>query len=204
MKEDKSKIIETKELPIIGFCSICEKPIYIGDEYEEIFYYGNSDKKRINKKDIVRGLAHKDCALEKQDEINKLVNKDNKHNQIVLTFSIVSGFIVALTLMLILLFLTKLIVVLSIIIPLSVGYLITSQLYVTFTDNKVGNFYKLIFLKLSQFPLMVNDTNIGLPLKIILWVLGTPFCYLLLALFFVLSMPISMFVFLFLLLYRKK
>lgn len=204
MKEDKNRIIETKELPIIGFCSICEKPIYVGDEYEEIYYYGNSSKKRLNKKDIVRGLAHKQCALEKQSEINNLVNKDNKHKQIVLTFSIVTGFLIALALMLILLFLSRLHVVLSIIIPLSAGYLFTSQLYVTFTDNKVGNFYKSFFLTLIRFPLTINSLDIGLVLKIVLWIIAVPFCYLFLALIFVLSMPISMFVFLFLLLYRKK
>ena len=103
------KIIETKELPIVTICAYCDKPIFVGDEYDEVQYFDDARKKRIDKKKLINGYAHKHCIEKKESEVAALKAKFKKKKQFVLALSIVSSFIISLGLMVLLLFLDKIV-----------------------------------------------------------------------------------------------
>ena len=90
--KEKEQLIETREIPFVSFCAICDKPIYLDEEYEDFVYYDNPNKKRLSKKDLTHGYAHKHCLVEKQKEVEILQGNYKKHQQFILTLAIVVGF----------------------------------------------------------------------------------------------------------------
>ena len=209
MNDDNEKVIDTKELPIVGFCVLCDKPIFIGDEYERVEYYGNVDSKRLRKKDLMNGLAHKHCLEEKNAEIETLHTTDRKHNLKVLILSIITGFIIALSLMLIFIFSKAIHLALAIIIPVVIGYSICSLLYVLFNNNRLGIFVRKSILKLCKMPIIICELfqkKMGgfLVIKIFLWILLVPLSYLLILVLILLSSIISLILFPIILVKSKK
>ena len=208
-KNDKEEIIKTKELPVISFCVICDKPIYIGEEYEDIEYYDDASKDKINKKHMSHGNAHVHCIKEKEIEIAELKEEHKKKKNLWLALSIVAGFTVALSLMLILLFLSKLPIYLSIIIPLVSGYALMSDIYILSIDEVVGPIFVKVGKYLALFPKsfyqsMDDDTGVILFLKIVLLVLLSILDYIALLILIVLSTIISIFVFPFVIFRKEK
>lgn len=194
MIDDKryTQLIETKELPIVSFCVFCDKPIYIGEDYVEVEYYGNSSKKHLHKKDLTKGFAHKECALKKQNEVLELKEADKRSNTFYLTLGIVLGFDLMLTLLVIFLLTKAMHVALAIILPLLIGYAVTSSVFVLMGDNKVGRTYLKLAYKMFRFPINVVHSDSTTFLKILLLVFITPLDYIGLVLVTLLSMIISM------------
>lgn len=199
-----TKLIETKELPIVSFCVYCDKPIYIGEDYVEVEYYGNSNKKHLHKKDLVHGFAHRHCALEKSEEVHHLKEIDRKSNTFYLTLGIVSGFVLMLTLLVIFLLTKTLHIALAIILPLLIGYAVTSTIFTLMSDNKVGRIYSKIAYKMFHFPINAIESDSTVFLKILLLVFITPFVYIGLVLITLLSLIISIVYFPILIINLKK
>ena len=206
MIDDKryTQLIETKELPIVSFCVFCDKPIYIGEDYFEVEYYGNSSKKHLHKKDLTKGFAHKECALKKQNEVLELKEADKRSNTFYLTLGIVLGFVLMVTLLVIFLLTKAMHVALAIIVPLLIGYAVTSSIFVLMSDNKVGRTYSKLAYKMFRFPINVVHSDSTTFLKILLLVFITPLDYIGLVLITLLSMIISMVYFQFVLLILKN
>lgn len=208
MNDNEEKIIQTKELPIVGFCALCDKPIFVGDDYERIEYYGNSDHKHLHKKDIVHGLAHKSCLEEKKNEEEQLNASSSKHNRLVLFLSILSGLVIAIGLMLIFIFSKAMHLALAIILPFVFSYGICSTIYILFTNNKFGSFIKKIIFKLAILPITINklkqEKGWFIVIKIVLWIVLVPIAYIVIILISLLSMIISLILFPILLIKAKK
>ena len=200
----EEKLIHTKELPIVSFCAYCDKPIYIGDEYKEVEYY---DSESTSKKHLVKGYAHLHCAEEKEREVEELKVTEKKKDQKLLAFAVVSGFICALALMLILIFWNATHLAFSIIVPWVIGYALTSEIFVLFSDNPIGQKYQLIGLKLLKTPIWIHsldsDSSLFVIVKIFLYVLLVPMAYLAVVILFLLSLLISMIAFPIILLKKK-
>lgn len=192
-------IIETRELPIHSFCVICDKPIYLDEEYEEVTYFDNPSKKRINKKQMVTGYAHKSCAIEKRRELEELKAKVKKQNRLALIISIISGAVVALLTMIIWLMAKPSNVALAIVIPWIIGYVITSELFVILSDNELGGLYIRLFLKIIKLPIrfwgIESEQKWLMVLKIILLILLVPFGLSILGILIAISMLISIIAF---------
>ena len=195
----KEDIIETKEMPIVSFCVICDKPIYIGEDYKEVEYYDNAISKRLHKRDKKTGLAHLHCALEKEQEVEELKTKsldDKKSKQYFLALGVVLGFVIALALMVILLLTNVMPIVFSIIFPWTLGYALMSFFFVLFSKTKLGEAYKSIALKLILFPKWIYNSDSEVTyypfLKILMYIFLVPLVYLSLLILFVISLPISM------------
>ena len=182
--EDKdSKIIETKELPIVSFCAYCDKPIFVGEEYVDVEFFDDTSKKRFNKKKLTHGYAHKHCAEEKEKEVALLKEQHKKKTQVVLAASIVSGFVFAIALMLILIFATDLHLAISVIIPWLIGYLVVAHSYILVVDETFGSFCLRLFKFLVFVPVKIyrspsDDSVIYSILKIVLIIILTPLAYL--------------------------
>ena len=208
-KNEKEEIIKTKELPVISFCVICDKPIYIGEEYEDIKYFDDASKDRINKKHMTHGNAHVHCIREREIEIAELKEEHKKKKNLWLAIAIVVGFAVALSLLIILLTLNKLPIALSIIIPLVTGYALTSDTYILAIDEVVGPRFVRLGKRLMLFPKtfyqgMDEDTGFILFLKILALIFLTILDYIALLILVVLSMIISIFVFPFVIFRKEK
>ena len=206
---EKEEIIKTKELPVVSFCVICDKPIYVGEEYEDIEYFDDASKDRINKKHMSHGNAHVHCIKEKENEIAELKEEHKKKKTLWFALSFVVGFAIALSLMLILIFLSKLPLYLSIIIPLVIGYAVMSEIYILSIDEVVGPFFLKFFKSLLIFPKtfyqkMDDDTGAILFFKIVSLVLLSILDYIALLILFVLSLIISIFVFPFVIFRKEK
>lgn len=206
---EKEEIIKTKELPVVSFCVICDKPIYVGEEYEDIEYFDDASKNRINKKHMSHGNAHVHCIKEKEHEIAELKEEHKKKKTLWFALSLVVGFAIALSLMLILIFLSKLPLYLSIIIPLVSGYALMSEIYILSIDEVVGTFFLKFFKSLLVFPKtfyqkMDDDTGVILFFKIVLLVFLSILDYIALLILFVLSLIISIFVFPFVIFRKEK
>jgi len=208
-KSEKEEIIKTKELPVISFCVICDKPIYIGEEYEDVEYFNDASKDKIHKKHMSHGNAHVHCIKERQIEIEELKEEYKKKKIWWLALAIVLGFALALSLMIILLSLSNLSVVLSIIIPLVAGYALTSDIYILSIDEVVGPIFVKIGKRLAIFPKtfyqsMEEDTGVKLFFKIFLLVFLSLLSYIALLILLVLSLIISMFIFPFVVFRKEK
>ena len=202
--DDKEQLIQTKEMPIVSFCVYCDKPIYVGEEYQEVEYYGNSESKRLCKKDLTKGFAHKHCVKEKEGLVEELKETDKKQRELSLVFAILGGVVLAAILMVIFILSKAMHLALAISIPLVAGYLLTSSIYVLLSHNKFGNFVKKAVAKLAKIPIDAYHLNFFIAIRILVIIAITPLGYVLMIILCLLSMIISMFVFPFLLINFKK
>ena len=192
----EEKLIHTRELPIVSFCAYCDKPIYIGEEYEEVEYYDVGEDKHHHKKHLVKGYAHVHCIKEKEHKVEELKDADKKSHQRLLALSIVIGFVFALALMLILIFANKDHLALDIILPLVSGYALASELLVLFSETTLGEKYRSVSMKLIKSPSWIkslhSESDIFIVVKILMFVILVPLAYLSLVVLFMISLLISM------------
>ena len=201
-KDSREEVIHTREMPVVSFCVYCDKPIYIGEKYKEVEYYGNSKAKKLRKKDLNRGYAHVHCIEEREAQVEQLKESSQKKTSLVI--GIITGAVVAIALMIIFLVTKAMIVGLSIVIPLLIGYLITSSIYALFSSNVLERFYKKIALKMALLPKWIIKSKLHVVIKVLMFIFVVPLDFVALIIISLLSMIISMFLFPILLINLKK
>ena len=201
-KDSREEVIHTREMPVVSFCVYCDKPIYIGEKYKEVEYYGNSKAKKLRKKDLTRGYAHVHCIEEREAQVKQLKETSQKKTSLVL--GIIAGAVVATVLMIVFLVTKAMLVGLAIVIPLLVGYMLTTSFYTLLSSNALERFYKKFSFKIALLPKWIIKSKLHVALKVLMFIFVVPLDYIALIIITLLSMIISMFIFPILLINLKK
>ena len=174
----KEELIKTRELPIISFCVVCDKPIYIGDEYEEIEYFDDGGHKKFDKKHLSKGFAHKHCADQMHEQVHQLRHKHLLKSQYVLALSLVIGFAFALALMMILIFtVDRSLLALSIILPWVIGYFVFSTVYIYLSNSRLGELFRNSSMFLIKSPINTYTLDFPIPVVVLLLIILVPLAY---------------------------
>ena len=201
----KEQLIETKELPIVAFCVICDKPIYVGQEYEEVEYFDDGGHKRFDKKHLSKGLAHRECAAKMHEQVHEIKKRHVLKQQYVLALAVVIGFAIALATMMTLIFtLDKSLLALSIILPWVAGYLITSTIYIYLSHNRLSEFYQKSSMFLFRTPITIFELDLFLFAKILFSILLVPLAYIILVAWVAILLVVSAVAFPFLIIKLTK
>lgn len=206
----KERVDEIKsKKSVVAFCAYCDKPIYVDEEYREVSYFDDASKKRYNKKKLNVGYAHVHCIEEKEAAVEEIKSSYRRKQQLALAISIVSGFISLVALLLILIFATKLHIALKIVLPLGIGYVITSSLYLFLSENRISEIYKKVVSYLGFVPIKIYASSLDslawyIVLKILMLIILVPLAYFSIILLSAIFTAISPFLFPFIITHRHK